>query len=138
MPYIDDYLKDLDISDNVVKEAREKLLKIAADPLYRRKCVGEAEKRINELSEMDWEDQSEEFTISLRGVDLMRLRVLMVFFTEILGVPEEDVLRYLVTPGIEQETYKLGLVRQAIGESLGYPTPKIEDLSIDAEDLLNE
>lgn len=136
MQNIEEYLKNIDTNDKNILYAKNRLTKIMLDPQFRRNVVGEIEDKINELEKIDWTDGEESFTFTIRGINLMRLKVIFIFFSNVLGIPEEDVLSYLVQPGIEQEIYKLGLVRQAIAENTGKAISKAQDLSINYDDLI--
>jgi hypothetical protein len=137
MDDINELFGDMDASDEVVSAARERMKRIMNDPAYRRQCVALAEAQIKEIQELSW-SEPEEFTIKLKGLNLLRLHVVLVFFNEILGVPTEDVITHMLSEGLATETYKLGLIRQASYEMLGVSVPAIEDLSVTEKDLVGE
>jgi hypothetical protein len=136
MKNIDEYLKNIDTNDENILNARNRLIKIMLDPQYKRNIVEKIENKIDELEKIDWTNSEETFTLKIKGLDLMRIKVIFIFFSNILGIPEEDVLSYLIQPGIEQEIYKLGLVRQAIMEKTGQSIHKTQDLSVNYDDLI--
>lgn len=136
MKNIDEYLKNIDTNDQNILNAKNRLMKIMLDPQYKRNIVDRIENKINELEKIDWTNSEEFFTFKIKGIDLMRIKVIFIFFSDILGIPEEDVISYLIQPGIEQEIYKLGLVRQAIMEQTGQSIHKTQDLSVNYDDLI--
>ncbi len=136
MKNIDEYLKNIDTNDQNILNAKNRLMKIMLDPQYKRKIVAEIENKIDELEKIDWTNSEESFTFKIKGINLMRIKVIFIFFSNILGIPEEDVISYLIQPGIEQEIYKLGLVRQAVMEITGQAIHKTHDLSVNYDDLI--
>jgi len=99
------------------------LLEQIKDPFARRKIMDRVDSAIETLyDEMVQDDEQDiEVKVTLRGIDLLRYRVLLIFLADLAGATEEECIRFLFCKGIAEQTIQIGKNRQLTFDETDVP-----------------
>jgi hypothetical protein len=108
-----------DLLTTITEKVQSRTKELSDNPLKFKEVFKDIDKRLLEIKEdKDIANRVEKYRIDIEfsSLQLLRLKHIMIIYSDLFGLTEDEVIFYLINNGIFLKIYELSLIRQKIIE----------------------
>jgi hypothetical protein len=108
-----------DLLTTITEKVQSRTKELSDNPLKFKEVFKDIDKRLLEIKEdKNIANRVEKYRIDIEfsSLQLLRLKHIMIIYSDLFGLTEDEVIFYLINNGIFLKIYELSLIRQKIIE----------------------